>query len=183
MNPQKSRVLSGEIGHNADDLSTYIDKMAADVVKCLSQRSLKAAFAESCTGGLLAGAITAVPGSSNVFECGIIAYSERIKSEVLGIPAELISECGVVSETTAIAMAVGARLFGRADLGVGITGIAGPDGGSSDTPVGTIYVSIDYNKQSFTQNLKLYELGSLTRQECRLAAVAYALEAILDAVG
>lgn len=182
MNRQNSKVLSGKIGHNADDLSTYIDKMAEDVVKCLSQRGLKVSFAESCTGGLLAAALTGVPGASGVFECGIVAYSEQIKSDVLGIPKELISECGVVSETVAIAMAIGARLHGRADIGIGITGIAGPDGGSEAAPVGTVYVSVEYNKQTFTENLKLYELGKMTRQEIRLATVAYCLEAILDAV-
>lgn len=182
MNKQKSKVLSGKIGHNADDLSTYIDKIAKDVVECLAEHGLKVSFAESCTGGLLAGAITSVPGASQVFECGIVAYSEKVKSDVLGIPAELIKECGVVSETVAIAMAIGARLHAGADIGIGITGVAGPDGGTKETPVGTIFVSLNYNKESFTMDLKLYELGSLTRQECRLAAVACSLEAILDAV-
>ncbi len=178
----KSKILSGEIKLNPEDISTYIDKTASDVVKYLVGHGIKIAAAESCTGGLLAGAITGVPGASNVFECGIVSYSERIKSQLLGLPMELIEDCGVVSETVALAMAQGVRLVSHADIGVGITGIAGPDGGTEEQPVGTVYVSVIYKEQSFTQNLRLYELGELSRQLIRLIAAAYALEAVFEAV-
>ncbi len=178
----KSKILSGEIKLNPEDISTYIDKTASDVVKYLVGHGIKIAAAESCTGGLLAGAITGVPGASNVFECGIVSYSERIKSQLLGLPMELIEDCGVVSETVALAMAQGVRLVSHADIGVGITGIAGPDGGTEEQPVGTVYVSVIYKEQSFTQNLRLYELGELSRQLIRLIATAYALEAVFEAV-
>ena len=95
---------------------------------------------------------------------------------------ELIEDCGVVSETVALAMAQGVRLVSHADIGVGITGIAGPAGGSDTQPVGTVYVSVIYKEQSFTQNLRLYELGGLTRQQIRLIAVAHAIEAVYEAV-
>lgn len=178
----ESKILSGEIKLNPEDISTYIDKTASDVVKYLVGHSIKIAVAESCTGGLLAGAITGVPGASEAFECGIVSYSERIKSQMLGLPMELIEDCGVVSETVALAMAQGVRLVSHADIGVGITGIAGPDGGTAQQPVGTVYVSVIYKEQAFTQNLRLYELGSLSRLQIRLIAAAYALEAVFEVV-
>lgn len=178
----KDEVLSGKLSSDPEDISTYIDKTASDVVKYLVEHGIKIAVAESCTGGILAGAITSIPGASEIFECGIVSYSERIKSQLLGLPMELIDDCGVVSETVALAMAQGVRLVSHADIGVGITGIAGPTGGSKEQPVGTVYVSVIYKEQSFTQNLRLYELGELSRRQIRLITCAYALEAICDAV-
>ncbi len=178
----KDEILSGNLSSDPEDISTYIDKTALNVVQYLVEHGIKIAVAESCTGGLLAGAITSVPGASEIFECGIVSYSERIKSQLLGLPMELIDDCGVVSETVALAMAQGVRLVSRADIGVGITGIAGPAGGSKEQPVGTVYVSVIYKEQSFTQNLRLYELGELSRRQIRLITCAYALEAICDAV-
>lgn len=178
----KDEILSGKLSSDPEDISTYIDKTASDVVKYLVEHGIKIAVAESCTGGILAGAITSIPGASEIFECGIVSYSERIKSQLLGLPMELIDDCGVVSETVALAMAQGVRLVSHADIGVGITGIAGPTGGSKEQPVGTVYVSVIYKEQSFTQNLRLYELGELSRRQIRLMTCAYALEAICDAV-
>ena len=178
----KDEILSGKLSSDPEDISTYIDKTASDVVKYLVEHGIKIAVAESCTGGILAGAITSIPGASEIFECGIVSYSERIKSQLLGLPMELIDDCGVVSETVVLAMAQGVRLVSHADFGVGITGIAGPTGGSKEQPVGTVYVSVIYKEQSFTQNLRLYELGELSRRQIRLITCAYALEAICDAV-
>ncbi len=178
----KDEILSEKLSLEPEDISTYIDKTASDVVEYLVEHGIKIAVAESCTGGLLAGAITGVPGASEIFECGIVSYSERIKSQLLGLPMELIDDCGVVSETVALAMAQGVRLVSHADVGVGITGIAGPGGGSEEQPVGTVYVSVIYKEQSFTKNLRLYELGGLSRRQIRLITVAYALEAVFDAV-
>ena len=178
----KDEILSGKLSSDPEDISTYIDKTASDVVKYLVEHGIKIAVAESCTGGILAGAITSIPGASEIFECAIVSYSERIKSQLLGLPMELIDDCGVVSETVALAMAQGVRLVSHADIGVGITGIAGPTGGSKEQPVGTVYVSVIYKEQSFTQNLRLYELGELSRRQIRLITCAYALEAICDAV-
>lgn len=178
----KSEILSGKLSLDPEDISTYIDKTALNVVQYLVEHGIKIAVAESCTGGILAGAITGVPGASEIFECGIVSYSERIKSQLLGLPMELIEDCGVVSETVALAMAQGVRLVSRADIGVGITGIAGPGGGNEEQPVGTVYVSVIYKEQSFTQNLRLYELGGLSRLQNRLITCACALEAVLEAV-
>ncbi len=96
--------------------------------------------AESCTGGLIAKSLTDVPGSSGWFERGFVTYSNRAKTEQLGVPARLIGRHGAVSEAVALAMAKGALRHSPAGLAVAVTGIAGPDGGSPDKPVGTVWI-------------------------------------------
>lgn len=117
-------------------------ELAEIVAAQLKQRKLTIALAESCTGGLLAARLTDVPGSSAWFERALVTYSNAAKIELLGVPAELIEERGAVDEEVARAMAEGARRSGRASIGVGITGIAGPDGGTPEKPVGLVYVAL-----------------------------------------
>ncbi len=114
--------------------------LAVELGRILNERKLKCATAESCTGGLIGAAITAVAGSSNYFLGGIIAYSNEIKTGVLGVKKEIIDEFGAVSFPTVKEMAEGAaRLFG-ADCCVSVSGIAGPGGGSKEKPVGLVYI-------------------------------------------
>lgn len=114
-----------------------------DVVGRLMRKSgKKVAVAESCSGGLTAHRFTEVPGSSQYFERGVVVYSNQAKIELLGVPAEIIAQHGAVSEPTASAMAEGIRRTGRTDFGIGITGIAGPDGGTAEKPVGTVFVAL-----------------------------------------
>jgi nicotinamide-nucleotide amidase len=113
------------------------------VAALLRDRGLTLGLAESCTGGLLAARLTDVPGSSAFFERGLVTYSNRSKVELLGVGAKLLEAHGAVSEEVAAAMAAGARRAAATDIGVGITGIAGPDGGTPDKPVGTVYVALD----------------------------------------
>jgi nicotinamide-nucleotide amidase len=108
----------------------------------LLERGLKLAAGESCTGGLLLGALTDVSGSSGWVAGGVVAYSNDVKVHSLGVPAELIAAHGAVSEPVAEAMAEGARRVMHADIGVGITGIAGPTGGSQAKPVGTVCFAV-----------------------------------------
>jgi nicotinamide-nucleotide amidase len=108
----------------------------------LKQRGLTIAVAESCTGGLLAARLTEVPGSSAYFERGFVTYSNASKQDLLGVPAQLIAEKGAVDEEVARAMAEGARRTAGTSIGVGITGIAGPDGGSPEKPVGLVWLAI-----------------------------------------
>lgn len=105
----------------------------------LSERGWKVAFAESCTGGLLAASITHRPGSSSIFERGFVTYSNEAKMELLDVQSETLDNYGAVSEQTAEEMALGALKNSHADLSLSITGIAGPDGGSEDKPVGLVY--------------------------------------------
>jgi nicotinamide-nucleotide amidase len=118
-------------------------ELPAVVASLLGERGLSLSVAESCTGGLLAARLTEVPGSSAFFERGFVTYSNRSKVELLGVPAELIDTQGTVCEAVAAAMAAGARRSANADVGVGITGIAGPDGGTPEKPVGVVYVALD----------------------------------------
>ncbi|MGD9814010.1 MAG: CinA family protein [Hyphomonadaceae bacterium] len=114
---------------------------ARDVLDRAKQRGLKIVTAESCTGGLIAASLTAVPGASLVIERGFITYSNEAKSELLGVPPELISRRGAVSEEVALAMVDGALKHSLADIAVAVTGIAGPDGGSPEKPVGLVHIA------------------------------------------
>ena len=117
-----------------------IETRAAGVLAHLRTRGLTLATVESCTGGLVAGALTAVPGSSDVVERGFVTYSNAAKSELVGVPAELIARHGAVSEPVARAMAEGGLAHSRADVAVAITGVAGPGGGSAEKPVGLVFI-------------------------------------------
>ena len=112
--------------------------LAAALGRALQRRGLSAATAESCTGGLVAGAITGVAGSSGWFDRGFVTYSNDAKVEMLGVRLETLEIHGAVSEAIAAEMAAGALAHSRADLAVAVTGIAGPDGGTAAKPVGTV---------------------------------------------
>ena len=113
--------------------------IAAKVLDLCKRRGLMVATAESCSGGLVAAALTAVPGSSAVVERGFVTYSNDAKAEMLGVPMAVIADSGAVSEPVARAMAEGALVHSRAHLAVAVTGIAGPDGGSPQKPVGLVH--------------------------------------------
>ena len=112
---------------------------AAEVLAVLGPRGLKAVTAESCTGGMVAAALTAVAGSSSVVERGFVTYSNEAKTEMLGVPPGMIDAHGAVSEPVARAMAEGALSRSRAQVAIAITGIAGPGGGSAEKPVGLVH--------------------------------------------
>ena len=116
--------------------------LAECCVSLLTERGLTVSCAESCTGGLLAGAITEVPGSSVVFKQGAVTYANEIKEALLGVPAELLAQWGAVSEPVALAMAEGQLRVSGADVALAVTGIAGPGGGSAEKPVGTVYFAL-----------------------------------------
>lgn len=112
------------------------------VHELLIRRGLTLATAESCTGGVIASRFTAMPGASAYFRCGVVAYSNDAKHDVLGVDSETIARCGAVSEEVARQMAEGARRIGGADYAVATTGIAGPAGGSARKPVGTVWIAV-----------------------------------------
>ncbi len=125
------------------------------VVRLLLDRHATLAVSESCTGGMVAERITSVAGSSACFEGGVVAYSNEAKTALLGIDAGLIEEHGAVSRPVAEALAEGARFRFGSDFGVGITGIAGPGGGSIDKPVGTVFVALVFENGSLVNELHL----------------------------
>lgn len=124
------------------------------VVSLLRKNGLKVATAESCTGGLIAKRITNISGSSEVFECGVVSYSNRIKNEILGVKREDLEKYGAVSETVARQMAEGVLKVSGADMAVSVTGIAGPNGDGSDKPVGLSYIGFADKNGSFATELK-----------------------------
>lgn len=139
------------------------------------------ATAESCTGGLVAGLITAVPGSSAVLERGFVTYSNEAKAEAIGVPMDLIRRHGAVSEPVARAMAAGALAASRASVAVAITGIAGPGGGSAEKPVGLVHLGLS-RRGGETRHLER-RYGDLGRAGIRRAAVADALGLLEGALG
>ena len=122
-----------------DDSAQDLEQKVGEL---LSQRGLTLAVAESCTGGLLGHRITNVSGSSGYFEGGIISYSNEAKEAVLGVPHDILIEHGAVSRETALAMARGARRVLGTDLAVSVTGVAGPGGGTTEKPVGLVYIGL-----------------------------------------
>ena len=117
-------------------------EQARDVLARFDAAGYKLATAESCTGGLIAGALTEIPGSSSVVERGFVTYSNEAKTELLSVPAELIARVGAVSAEVAEAMAAGAIAHSRADVAISVTGIAGPGGETPGKPVGLVYFGI-----------------------------------------
>lgn len=122
-------------------LSPAIVEQAARLLDLCRARQLLLASAESCTGGLVAAALTATAGASDVFERGFVTYSNAAKETMLGVPADLIARFGAVSEQVARAMAEGALKHSAASLAVSITGVAGPSGGSAEKPVGLVWIA------------------------------------------
>lgn len=114
--------------------------LISKLFSALQERGWKMATAESCTGGMIAAALTDVSGSSSVFERGFVTYTNEAKMEMLGVPANILEQYGAVSTQTALAMVQGALKNSSTDLAVSVTGIAGPDGGSADKPVGLVYI-------------------------------------------
>jgi len=136
------------------------------------------ATAESCTGGLVAATLTAIPGSSDVFERGFVTYSNSAKSEMLDVPVWLIERHGAVSEDVARAMAGGALTHSRASLAVSVTGMAGPDGGSDEKPIGLVHFAAGRRDEPIRHERVLF--GDLGRAEIRRRSVEQALALLLS---
>ena len=158
-------------GEDADDL-------AALVLAACRSRGLTVAVAESCTGGLLGARLTAVPGSSDVVLGGTIAYANAVKVAALGVAPALLAEAGAVSEGVARALAAGARERHGARVGIGITGVAGPGGGTAEKPVGTVWIAADVD--GAVRAMRNVFVGD--RAEIRFRATQYALDLVRRAL-
>jgi nicotinamide-nucleotide amidase len=155
--------------------------LAARVIAENKAAGRKVALAESCTGGLVSAALTEIAGSSAVLERGFVTYSNEAKHEMLGVSTDLIDTFGAVSVAVAWSMAQGALKNSRADVAVAITGVAGPDGGSEQKPVGTVVFAKaerGENPEVVNAELKVFETAK-TRPEVRLQAALVALELLL----
>ncbi len=138
------------------------------------QARLRIVTAESCTGGLVAALLTSVAGSSAVFERGFVTYSNSAKTDLLGVPTDMLLDCGAVSEPVARAMAEGALRAANAHIAISVTGIAGPGGGTATKPVGLVHFASARANRPILHRMQMF--GPLGRSEIRMASVAVALD-------
>jgi nicotinamide-nucleotide amidase len=158
--------------------SPDLTALAINTLDLLRSRNMRVSTAESCTGGLVAALLTSIAGSSDVVDRGFVTYSNEAKSEMLGVPAGLIARYGAVSAACADAMARGALANSRATIAVSITGIAGPGGGSTEKPVGLVYLAMATGKRCDVSEMRF---GPLSRDAIRDGAVRKALALIAAA--
>ena len=154
--------------------------LAAEVGRWLASRNLQLVTIESCTGGGIAHAITSVPGSSGWFDRGLVTYTNQSKHDLAEVPLETIQDFGAVSIEVAEAMATGGLMNSQGDLGVSVTGIAGPDGGSEDKPVGTVCFAWSQRSSRgavIIDSQRLVFEGD--REQVRTKSIAHALQSIL----
>ena len=149
---------------------------AEQLVSILIEKDLRITFAESCTGGMAAATLVDVPDASKVFDGSFVTYANVLKMELLDVWGETIAENGVVSEPVAIQMAVGAAQRTGAQVAVGISGIAGPGGGTPEKPVGTVCFGFLVGEELFSATCRF---GALGRQEVRKAAVKFVFETLV----
>lgn len=157
-----------------------IMERAKELVAAAQAAGVKVTVAESCTGGLLASAITSIDGSSAIIDYGFITYADEAKTDLLGVSAYTLRTFGAVSGETAEQMAEGARLHAKADIAVSVTGIAGPGGGTPEKPVGLVHFGCACGERGVRRSVRRF--GNLGRDAVRLASVRHALDLMLDAV-
>ncbi|MHC5230292.1 CinA family protein [Brucella sp. LJL56] len=154
------------------------EEKAVAVLDACRKAGIMIATAESCTGGLIAGALTDIAGSSDVVDRGFVTYSNEAKAEMIGVPMELINRVGAVSKEVALSMAEGALSHSRADVTVAVTGIAGPGGGSDEKPVGLVHIASA--RKGYPPLHREFRFGPKTRAEIRHATVLAALDLVLE---
>ena len=156
------------------------DKLAAQVLSAARARGYKVATAESCTGGLIVGALTAVAGSSDVVDRGFITYSNEAKQQMLGVSPLTLEQFGAVSGAIAKEMAYGALANSLADITVSVTGIAGPGGGTAEKPVGTVWFGLAV--QGAAPTAECIQFSSADRKSIRADSVIHALDLLRTAL-
>lgn len=159
--------------------SNFEAALAFDVLNACRRAGLMVATAESCTGGLVAGALTAIPGSSDVVDRGFVTYSNEAKMDMLGVPEALLRAFGAVSEPVARAMAEGALARSRAQIAVSITGVAGPGGGTPDKPVGLVHFGLARKDKP---TIATHRIFPGDRDAVRRQSVQQALTMVLESV-
>ncbi|TRB02839.1 MULTISPECIES: CinA family protein [Rhizobium/Agrobacterium group] len=154
-----------------------IERLAQRIISDFTARGFMVSTAESCTGGLIAGSLTEIAGSSAVVDRGFVTYTNQAKMDMLGVGAETLTTFGAVSRQTALQMAHGALFRSRADFAMAVTGIAGPGGGSADKPVGLVHLAAKARSGEILHHEMRY--GEIGRTEIRLATVRTALEMLV----
>ena len=154
--------------------------LAETVLDLCRRRGWKLATAESCTGGMIAAALTDIAGSSDVVERGFVTYSNEAKTDLLGVPGPMIAQYGAVSQPVAEAMAAGALSHAPVDLAVSVTGIAGPGGGSAEKPVGLVHFGAARRGGPVATE---YQIFSGDREQIRALATRRALELLIEMIG
>ena len=166
---------SGAWRYNAV-MSTNASLQSQNIAARLLELGCRVCTAESCTGGLIAKTFTDLAGSSDWFERGFVTYSNEAKNELLAVPVSIIADYGAVSEPVATAMASGALRHSRADYAIAVTGVAGPSGGSTDKPVGTVWIAVASARQ---HSARLFHFDG-DRAAVREATLDAALEMLLE---
>lgn len=159
--------------------SDNIDRLSKDLIEMLTRRGLMIVTAESCTGGLIAGALTEFAGSSAAVHGGYVTYANAAKQAMIEVPEETLKQFGAVSEQTARAMAEGAIRVSGVAIAIAVTGVAGPGGGSPEKPVGLVHFACATADK--TLHLR-HEFGDLGRKNIRLATVERALQLVLESL-
>lgn len=157
-----------------------IEFKAQTIIAAYRELGWMIATAESCTGGLIAGALTEIAGSSSVVDRGFVTYTNQAKMELIGVSAKTLESFGAVSKETALQMAQGALMRSKAQVAVAVTGIAGPGGGSAEKPIGLVHLALKTRSGVIDHREMRY--GELGRDQVRLATVKAALEMLLKAV-
>jgi len=152
-------------------------KLSKKIVSLLTKKKMNISFAESCTGGLLASSITSISGSSKVFTLGLVTYSNNAKINILKVPKNIISRHGAVSHQTCMHMVKNLNKISKTNISVSITGVAGPNGGTRQKPVGLVYIGIKKGNKTL---VKKYFFKNKNRQQIQRATVNKALNLILS---
>ncbi|KEC55522.1 CinA family protein [Bartonella koehlerae] len=161
-------------------MTCFCEKQAHKVLTACRQKGLLLTTVESCTGGLIAANLTNIAGSSDVFDCGFVVYSNEAKTRLVGVRAELIKTYGAVSKEVVLAMAEGGLKYSQAEIAVSVTGIAGPGGACFDKPLGLVHFAVIY-KNHKTLHTEM-RFGNLDRKAIRHATVENALKMILESL-
>ena len=152
-------------------------KLSQKVVKLLSKKRLKISFAESCTGGLLSSSITSISGSSKVFTLGLITYSNQAKTNILKVPKKIIMKHGAVSYETCLSMVKNLYKISRTNISISITGVAGPNGGTKQKPVGLVFIGVKKGNKTL---VKKFLFKNRTRNSIQRSTVNKSLNLILS---
>ena len=152
-------------------------KLSQKVVKLLSKKRLKISFAESCTGGLLSSSITSISGSSKVFTLGLVTYSNQAKINILKVPKKIIMKHGAVSYETCLSMVKNLYKISRTNISISITGVAGPNGGTKQKPVGLVFIGVKKGNKTL---VKKFLFKNRTRNSIQRSTVNKSLNLILS---